>query len=284
MTNEKRPAVSDRAPSTTSTLCLKDTADGLDVIDAERLTLCESVIDRGLRTFIEVGDALMAIRDGRLYRRTHGTFDAYCRERWGWTASRARQLMGAAETATNVTLSGGTAPATESQARELTGLTAAQAAIVMRVAHERSGGNVTAAAIRAARMQPWTESEITTAIDGYLIHPLIAMFPAFQPREWERFAASVGRIGLLMPITLSPDGTQIVDGRFRYLALRWNGIEPETAAAHGGDPAFKRLGAGYSEEKIDSYIISVHCFNKSYTEDEITAAEARIRQMQAVAR
>ena len=46
------------------------------------LTECEAVIERGLRTFVEVGEALLRIRDERLYRETHGTFEDYCRERW----------------------------------------------------------------------------------------------------------------------------------------------------------------------------------------------------------
>ena len=34
------------------------------------------------------------------YRATHPTFEAYCRERWGFTASRARQMIRAAKTVT----------------------------------------------------------------------------------------------------------------------------------------------------------------------------------------
>ena len=256
-------------------------ADMMTLAESQHLDHCENIITRGMKTFIEVGNALSEIRDSQLYRASHDTFDEYCRERWGWTSSRARQLIGAAETVTNVTAIGGSAPGTESQARELAGLTAAQAATVMRVAAERSGGNITAAAIKAARLQPWTEAEITTAIDGYRIHPAIAEFPAFKPREWERLAAAVGR-GLIQPITLSPDGTQIVDGRFRYLALRWNGIDPQTAVTLTGVPVFKRLGAWYSEPNIADYVISAHCFNKSYTEDEIAAAEAAIHAARAV--
>ena len=55
------------------------------VVIADRLAECEAVIERGQQTFIEVGQALMEIRDSRLYRETHATFEAYCNERWGWT-------------------------------------------------------------------------------------------------------------------------------------------------------------------------------------------------------
>ena len=80
----------------------------------------ESVIGRGMQTFIEVGEALKEIRDRRLYRDVgYKSFDTYCRERWGWTASRARQLCIATETVTTVTAHGLSAPTTERQAREL---------------------------------------------------------------------------------------------------------------------------------------------------------------------
>ena len=59
----------------------------------------ERVIERGQQTFIEVGRALLEIRDRRLYRETHATFEAYCRERWGWGRSYANKTIRAAQTA-----------------------------------------------------------------------------------------------------------------------------------------------------------------------------------------
>lgn len=44
--------------------------------DTERLKELESVIERGTKTFIEVGYALAEIRDQRLYRQTHATFES----------------------------------------------------------------------------------------------------------------------------------------------------------------------------------------------------------------
>jgi hypothetical protein len=65
----------------------------------ERATLrqCEVAIPRGLRSFIEAGRALATIRNQRLYREHHRTFRAYCQARWGFDASRARQLIAAAD-------------------------------------------------------------------------------------------------------------------------------------------------------------------------------------------
>ena len=84
----------------------------------------EAVIERGLKTFCEVGEALLAIRDGRLYRQDYSTFEDYCISRWGLARSRAYQLMDAAEVVGTLRMSTivDILPATESQARPLVAL------------------------------------------------------------------------------------------------------------------------------------------------------------------
>lgn len=86
---------------------------------ARSLEECEAVIERGLATFIEVGQALLEIRDSRLYRESHGTFEDYCRERWGFSRVRAHQLIEGAEVAVALTTVNSAAPTNEAQAREL---------------------------------------------------------------------------------------------------------------------------------------------------------------------
>jgi hypothetical protein len=101
--------------------------DYLSTSETRRLAELETVIERGLQTFIEVGSALMEIRDSRLYRQTHATFEEYCQERWDLRKSRIYQLMDAAEVVENlksstiVELSSGNTPlpANEAQARPL---------------------------------------------------------------------------------------------------------------------------------------------------------------------
>jgi len=66
------------------------------------LERCEAVIDRGLKTFVDVGNALLTIRDERLYREQWGTFEAYCWDRWGLKRFRAYELMEAATVVANV--------------------------------------------------------------------------------------------------------------------------------------------------------------------------------------
>lgn len=90
--------------------------------EIEELVDLEATIERSLKTFVEVGTALMRIRDGRLYRENYGTFEEYCRERWGFVASRARQLISASEVVANLESVTNVTPANEAQARALSTL------------------------------------------------------------------------------------------------------------------------------------------------------------------
>lgn len=105
------------------------------------LDSCEQRIERGLRTFLDVGQALAEIRDSRLYKGTHETFEDYCRERWNFTDRRARQMIEAAEIGTMVPVEN------ERQARALSSVPAKERADVLREAAERSNGKATAKAI-----------------------------------------------------------------------------------------------------------------------------------------
>lgn len=91
-----------------------NTGDELLGVEAFRLAELEEVIERGLSSFIEVGEALIEVQERRLYRR-FGTFEEYCRDRWGFSRPRAYQLMQAAEMSTKVD----TAIEREAHAREL---------------------------------------------------------------------------------------------------------------------------------------------------------------------
>lgn len=81
-----------------------------EAVVVRSLAECEAVIERGRRTFIEVGKALTEIRDQSLYRETHATFEDYCRERWGWTRRVGYQYIEAAQVAANVQLTTQTPP------------------------------------------------------------------------------------------------------------------------------------------------------------------------------
>jgi hypothetical protein len=79
----------------------------------------EHVVREGLATFIDVGLALVEIRDRRLYRDAgYMSFERYCRERWGWSRQHAYRLIDGAQVASLVSPIGD-APTNEAQAREL---------------------------------------------------------------------------------------------------------------------------------------------------------------------
>lgn len=65
--------------------------------DTATLVECEAIIERGAKSFVEVGTALLAIRDRKLYRATHSRFTDYTKERWGYAQRYSYQLMDAAK-------------------------------------------------------------------------------------------------------------------------------------------------------------------------------------------
>ena len=72
-----------------------ETSESLSLIEAQILARYEEIIAQGLQTFVEVGHALMAIREQRLYRQSYQTFEAYLRQRWDLSRPRAYQLIDA---------------------------------------------------------------------------------------------------------------------------------------------------------------------------------------------
>lgn len=97
-------------------------SDKLTEAEAIQLVTHEAAIERGLETFYEVGAALLAIRDARLYRGPYETFEQYCLQRWGIARRTAYQFIDAAAVVENVRNCAHQPPTTESQARELVAL------------------------------------------------------------------------------------------------------------------------------------------------------------------
>jgi hypothetical protein len=127
------------------------TPDVLDPAERAALAAAERTIQRGLKTFIEVGEALLEIRDRRLYRDTHPTFEDYLADRWGISKRHGNRLIQSAEVA-RIVGPIGPIPATESQARELAPLLPDPDSlrdVWTRVMAQT--GRPTAAAIRAVR-------------------------------------------------------------------------------------------------------------------------------------
>lgn len=93
--------------------------DELTKTDQKNLARCERVIQTGLCTFFQVGQALWDIRDHRLYRGKYESFEGYCTARWDFSRQRAYQLITAAETAAEMSTIVDTPPERETHIRPL---------------------------------------------------------------------------------------------------------------------------------------------------------------------
>jgi hypothetical protein len=137
----------------------------LSVTETAKLENLEEVIDGGLKSFIEVGRALMEIRDGRLHRATHTTFADYCQERWGMSENYAFKHMAAAETVNIIERDAGCTngtelPVNERQVRPLTRLPECQRASAWKEAKEASpNGKPTAAIVEQVVASRLPESD-----------------------------------------------------------------------------------------------------------------------------
>lgn len=108
---------------TTNTILKSEYATAqLDVTEQARLQELESIVDHGLQTFYEVGKALDEIREQKLYRETHKSFEIYCRDKWGIARQTAHRFISAAQVIENLTPIGVKIPTKENQVRPLAGL------------------------------------------------------------------------------------------------------------------------------------------------------------------
>lgn len=111
---------------------------------------CEAIIERGLKTFVDVGQALLTMRDNRLYRFQWDTFEDYCRERWNITPQHGHRLMAAAQIIERLEPMGSILPESERQARPLTQLPPEVQPIVWQRAVETApNGKITAAHVQS---------------------------------------------------------------------------------------------------------------------------------------
>jgi len=94
----------------------------LSAAEATELDHLEGVIEKNLRGFYEVGTALIKIRDGRLYRSSHDTFEDYCRDRWDMGRNYMNKLIASASVVDSLGTMVPILPTNERQARPLTKL------------------------------------------------------------------------------------------------------------------------------------------------------------------
>jgi hypothetical protein len=135
--------------------------------ESVRLIALERVIEKGKNTFVEVGNALSEIRDSRIYRATHATFEDYCRERWQFSKRHCDRMISAGEIAKNLGPIG-PKPESESQARPLAKLEPEQQPAAWEKAQEiakEEGKPVTARHVEQAvaeKTRSTTSSRVST--------------------------------------------------------------------------------------------------------------------------
>lgn len=185
--------------------------------EAERTALreCEAKIQVGLSTFVEVGNALMEIRDGKLYRETHGTFEDYCREKWGMSKTYATRLIQAHASASNLVPIGTSAkhiaPTSESQVRPLAHLTPEQQKEVWAKAVEIGGGKPTAKDVQKAVV------EVVVPAEKRAERP-----PKFTPDfGWDIWVVAKNKLEQIAPNDLSRE--RALNDALNYITGRLEG-------------------------------------------------------------
>jgi hypothetical protein len=133
--------------------------------EEELLAECEKVVTQFRESGLEAGKALATIRDERLYRQSHKTFEAYCRDRWDMGRDNADHLIGWAKVHENLPTTVGK-PATESQARPLTSLEPGQQVVAWNKAIELAGEEKVTAKIVAKAVK-----EITHPVVQEIVQP-----------------------------------------------------------------------------------------------------------------
>ena len=69
----------------------------LSADEQKKLAECEVIIAAGIVKFYDVGTALKAVKEGRLFRDKYSSFDDYCKAKWGFCSKQAYRYVGASE-------------------------------------------------------------------------------------------------------------------------------------------------------------------------------------------
>ncbi len=102
---------------------MQELVEKLTGLESSRLQELETVVRRNMRAFLEFGLALQEIKDRRLHRETHETFDEYVRATFDMQAGNAYRKIRAASLTKRIEAAGvENLPENEAQARELLGI------------------------------------------------------------------------------------------------------------------------------------------------------------------
>ncbi len=133
--------------------------DVLSVVERRSLEKLEKVIESGVESFLATGSAMKEIRDQRLYREGHRTFESYLKTKWGFDRSYAHRLIDASDVKKDLLPMGNKNPkvgeiTTERQLRELASVPHESLEDVIEKASEIAGdAPLTAKVLKEAREQ-----------------------------------------------------------------------------------------------------------------------------------
>ncbi|MFJ4652729.1 hypothetical protein ACIP5Y_15820 [Nocardia sp. NPDC088792] len=164
--------------------------------EQEQLDLCESAVDALRVAFWTAGRALQIVRDGRLYRADHATFDDYVEKRWDMQRSYAHKLIRAWPLAAR--LHPFASSINEGQIRELLPVAAAhgEEAAVTVYTTLAADAKVTAGKLRdaiAVLPAAYDEAEAVARLQAWLRGDL----PEDNPRAADLFTTAESRLTAL---------------------------------------------------------------------------------------
>lgn len=171
---------------------MTNTIETLTTKETNQFTKLDAIIVAGAKTFMEVGDALMKVRDAKLYRAKFATFEEYTESR-GVSIRQAYRYMVAAETAKelkNVTrVSHDSDPinieviegASENALNELAKTAPEKRAKVAAKAAKNNGGKLTTKSIKEAAAE--LDHKAKPIVD---VEPVKKELPAPAPVETEK--------------------------------------------------------------------------------------------------
>lgn len=135
----------------------------LSLAESTALAGYKQTITNGLKTFYDVGRALTEIRDNKLYRGTHKTFESFCQDEWDMERRHAYRLIAGAEVLENVSRGTQIPKVTERAVRPLTALPPARQRKAWAKLDKSKSITVTAVVQAVAKVQPLPSPPIPSA-------------------------------------------------------------------------------------------------------------------------